>query len=222
MKQGKLTAVIAVRAGSQRVPNKNIRPFGNSNLLEMKIKLLQQVKGIDEIIVNSDSDEMLAIGKKYGCITQKRDDYYASSEVNNSEFHRHIAETTDTDYIFLAPVCSPFVSVESHEKAIRQFLETDCDSLTSVDVIKNHLWMDNKPMNYSLDNVPNSQDLPDVLRLNYGITIIEKEKMEALARIVGEQPSFYILDDIESVDVDTPFDLFMAEQIYNKYFKTNA
>ena len=36
-----ITAVIAVRAGSQRVKNKNIKPFGNSNLLEMKIKTLK-------------------------------------------------------------------------------------------------------------------------------------------------------------------------------------
>ena len=29
-----ITAVVAVRKGSQRVPNKNIKPFGDSNLLE--------------------------------------------------------------------------------------------------------------------------------------------------------------------------------------------
>ena len=39
-----ITAVVAVRAGSQRVKNKNIRPFGNTNLLEMKLQLLKEVK----------------------------------------------------------------------------------------------------------------------------------------------------------------------------------
>ena len=41
MKKGKLTAVVAVRKGSQRIPNKNITPFGDSNLLEMKLKVLK-------------------------------------------------------------------------------------------------------------------------------------------------------------------------------------
>ena len=50
-----ITAVVAVRKGSQRVPNKNIKPFGESNLLEMKLKVLLQVNGIDEIVVNSDA-----------------------------------------------------------------------------------------------------------------------------------------------------------------------
>ena len=59
--------IIPARAGSQRIPNKNITPFGDSNLLEMKLNILKEVPDIDEIIVNSDCDDMLAIGEKYGC-----------------------------------------------------------------------------------------------------------------------------------------------------------
>jgi len=219
MKQGKLTAVVAVRKGSQRIPDKNIIPFGDSNLLEMKLNLLKKVKTIDEIIVNSDCNNMLAIGEKYGCLTHKREDHYASSIVNNSDFHEHIAKVTDTDFIFLAPTCSPFVTVESHNSAIKQFLDSNYDSLTSVDVIKNHLWLDGKPLNYNLDNIPNSQDLPNVERLNYGISIITKESMLKNKSLIGNNPGFYELNNFESVDVDIPFDFFIAEQIYNKFYK---
>lgn len=219
MKQGKLTAVVAVRKGSQRIPNKNITPFGDSNLLEMKLNLLKKVETIDEIVVNSDCDKMLAIGEKYGCLVHKREEHYASSEVNNSDFHGHIAEVTDADFIFLAPTCSPFISVETHEKAIMEFLFNSYDSLTSVDIIKNHLWMNDEPLNYDLDNVPNSQDLPDVKRLNYGISIITKESMLKNRSLIGNKPGFYDLKDFEAVDVDTPLDFFIAEQIHKKYYK---
>ena len=37
--------------------------------------------------------------------------------------------------------------------------------------------------------------------------------------LIGDNPGFYKLDHFESVDVDTPFDFFIAEQIQNKYFK---
>ena len=219
MKQGKLTAVVAVRKGSQRIPNKNITPFGDSNLLEMKLEILKKVSNIDQIVVNSDCDKMLAIGEKYGCLTHKRESHYASSIVNNSDFHEHIAKVTEADFIFLAPTCSPFVSVESHNASIDRFLFNEHDSLTSVDIIKNHLWLEGKPLNYSLDNIPNSQDLPDVKRLNYGISIITRESMLKNRSLIGDNPGFYELDHFESVDVDTPFVFFIAEQIYNKYFK---
>ena len=39
-----ITAVVAVREGSQRCKQKNIRPFGDTNLLEMKLKNLKKVR----------------------------------------------------------------------------------------------------------------------------------------------------------------------------------
>mgnify|MGYP003636194838 FL=1 len=53
-----ICALIAVRAGSKRVKNKNIRPFANKSLLEIKINTIKQVKGIQQIFVSSDDDKM--------------------------------------------------------------------------------------------------------------------------------------------------------------------
>ena len=90
MKKGKLTAVIPVRAGSQRVKNKNTKPFADSNLLKIKLETLKKISMIDNIVVNSDSDEMLDIALSYGVSTHKREEYYASSECDNSEFFKHM------------------------------------------------------------------------------------------------------------------------------------
>jgi CMP-N,N'-diacetyllegionaminic acid synthase len=128
MKKGKMTAVVAVRAGSQRVKNKNFRPFADTNLLELKLKILIKVKNLDEIIVNSDSDIMLEIANKYNVKTQKRDEFFASSNATNSDFHKHIAEVTNSDFIFLAPVCSPFIGVKRHQEAINNFMMSEVDS----------------------------------------------------------------------------------------------
>jgi len=218
MKKGKITAVVAVRKGSQRVPNKNIKPFGDTTLLDLKLQTLLKVSNLDEIIVNSDCDKMLAIGEKYGVKTVKREPYFASSEATNSEFHGHIGETTDTDYIFLAPVCSPFIGVERHEEAIDLFMKSDCDSLTSTHLVKGHLWLDGKPLNYDLEDVPNSQDLPNIEMLNYGITIVDRNIMKDNSRVVGNNPKFIILNEYESIDVNEPFEFELAEIIYNKKY----
>ena len=208
-----ITAVVAVRKGSQRVPNKNIKPFGNSNLLQMKLDVLKQVDGIDEIVVNSDCDDMLDIGRANGVKTHKREEYFASSDATNSDFHGHIGDVTESDTIFLAPVCSPFVTIESHQDAIDYYC-SGFDSVTSTESIKNHLWKDKKPLNYDLDNVPNSQDLPNIFKLTYGITIVDRDIMRYKKRVVGDNPGFYELNDIESIDIDTEFDWKVAESLW--------
>lgn len=216
MKKGKMTAVVAVRKGSQRVPNKNIKPFGDTSLLELKLRILKKVPNIDEIIVNTDSKEMLEIGKKFDVKVVEREPYFASSMATNSEFHGHIGETTDTDYIFLAPVCSPFISVKKHQEAIELFMNSDWDSLTSTSLVKGHLWLDGNPINYDLNNVPNSQDLPDIEMLNYGITIVDKHIMAKKSRVVGDKPGFLVLNELEGIDINTPLEFKVAEIIYNQ------
>ena len=52
----KLVAVVPIRKGSQRVKNKNFREFSGENLLIHKINLLKKLNGIDDIIINTDSD----------------------------------------------------------------------------------------------------------------------------------------------------------------------
>ncbi len=61
---GKITAVIPIRSGSQRVKDKNLRPFADTCLMELKIKTLLQVPEIDEIIVNTNSEEAIDIVNK--------------------------------------------------------------------------------------------------------------------------------------------------------------
>jgi len=216
MKKGKLTVVVPVRAGSQRVKDKNIKPFANSNLLKIKLETLKKVSIIDKIIVNSDSDEMLDIALSCGISTHKREGYYASSKCDNSEFFEHIATTTPSDYILCSLVTAPLISKETYFACINKFMNSDIENLVTVSDVKHHLWLNGNPLNYNPQSSPNSQDLPDVVSLNYGISIISRDDMIKNRNIVTKNPYFYSLDEIESLDIDTEFDFMVAEYVYKK------
>ena len=216
MKKGKLTAIVPVRAGSQRVKNKNTKPFADSNLLKIKLETLKKISMIDNIVVNSDSDEMLDIALSYGVSTHKREEYYASSECNNSEFFKHIAETTDSDYILCSHVTSPLISAETYFSCVDKFMNSNIENLVTVCDVKDHMWLDGKPLNYNPSESPNSQDLPDIVGVTYGISILSKDDMVKHKNIITDNPYFYRLDEIESIDIDTEFDFMVAEYVYKK------
>ena len=216
MKKGKLTAVIPVRAGSQRVKNKNTKPFADSNLLKIKLETLKKISMIDNIVVNSDSDEMLDIALSYGVSTHKREEYYASSECDNSEFFKHIAETTNSDYILCSHVTSPLISAETYFSCVDKFMNSNIENLVTVCDVKDHMWLDGKPLNYNPSESPNSQDLPDIVGLTYGISILGKDDMVKHKNVVTDNPYFYRLDEIESIDIDTEYDFMVAEYVYKK------
>lgn len=213
-----IKALIPVRAGSERVKNKNIRPFAGSNLLEIKIKQLQQINVLDGIIVNSDSDEMLELARNLGVATFKRDAYYASSSVPINEVYKNLAENTDSDIIVYTNVTNPLLKIESINNAIEMFLnKSDSnDTLNSAHLIKEFLWENGKPINYQLDNMPKSQNLPNIYALNFALNIFKKEFAVKNASIVGRNPLLYPLDLIESIDIDNEIDFEFAEFMYKK------
>ena len=92
----KITAIIPVRKGSQRVKNKNFKEFAGTNLLKIKLKTLIEVKTIDNIVISTDSEEAIRIAKEFGVEHHIREEYYASSKCNNSEFY----DRESTVYLF--------------------------------------------------------------------------------------------------------------------------
>ena len=212
-----LIALVPVRAGSQRVQNKNIRPFADSNLLEIKLNQLKKVTQIDEIIVNSDCDIMLDLARKMGVTAVKRNNKFASSEVNMSDVYKHFAEVTEAQHILYANVTNPLVEENVYKKAIHKYFSNyDVnDSLVSCHPIKEFLWRDGHAINYDTTNQPRSQDLPDILALNFAISIIPRNIMLERRNIIGENPIFFVLDEIESTDIDTELDFYLAEKLYD-------
>ena len=216
----KITAVIPIRSGSQRVKDKNLRPFANTNLMELKIKTLLQVPELTSIVVNTNSEEAIDIvNKSYsgGVKIHRREEYYASSKCSGSEFFRHLGEVTDTDIFIYCPCTSPFVKPKTISQCIKTFLESgDCDCVSTVSSVKEFLWLDGKPVNYDPQHAPNSQDLPDIVALNFGTTVVRRDDLIKNSNIIGKSPKFVITSDIESIDIDTPLDFYIAEQIYRK------
>lgn len=217
----KITAVIPIRKGSQRVKDKNLRPFAGSTLMEIKINSLLQVEIIDEIIVNTNSEEAIAIvGNKYKGTKVKvhrREEYYASSQCSGSAFFRHLGEVTDTDIFVYTPCTSPFIAPETKTACIKKYIQqTEYDCVATVSNVKEFLWKDGIPVNYDPTHAPNSQDLPDIVALNFGATVVGRNTLIKNSNIIGKKPCFIVTDEIEQIDIDTPLDFYLAEQMYIK------
>lgn len=214
-----IKALIPVRAGSERVKNKNIKSFADSSLLEIKIKQMLSIKELDGVVVNSDSDEMLDLAKSLGVKTIKRENYYATSQVSANEFYENIAKTFPADIILLANVTSPLIKTETIISIIEKYnvLDNEFDSITTATPLKEFLWQNNQPINYDPRNKPKSQDLPEIISLNHAIGIMEKETMIKAKDIVGFKPLIFPISYEESIDIDNEIDFEFAEFIYKKY-----
>ena len=223
-KNGKMSAIIAVRKGSVRCPNKNIKPFGDTNLLTLKIKILKNVKNLDEIIVTTDCEISKKIANIMGVTVLDRPEYYCSDKCSGSEMQEFIANQCKNEHILYSPVTSPFIESKFFEEMIEKYrnLEhNDCLILKSD--IKEFIWNKERPLNYEVDKFPRSQDLTkDIFYINFGCCIISKKKMVEKKYMIGNFPLF-INNKIShsSIDIDEQVDFDLATLIYNKIFRNN-
>lgn len=213
-----IKALIAVRSGSQRIKNKNIRPFAGSTLLELKILQLKRISVLDGIVVNSNDDSMLKIASNMGCETVKRDEYYASNAVSMSDVYQNMAENINADTIAYINVTNPLLEDNTIGKAIEMYYKQreSYDSLNSAHLIKEFLFRDNLPINYDLRHQPRSQDLPDIMALNFAVSILERRTMIENKNVVGMKPYLFCIDELEATDIDNEIDFVFSEFMYTK------
>ena len=213
-----ITAVIPVRQGSQRVKNKNFREFAGKSLLEHKIDVIKKLP-VNDIIINTDSEYAIELAKSRDVKYHRREPYYASSECTNSEFWSHIAETTDSNFIMFTNCTSPLIKEETYIKIIDSFETSKSrnDSINTVTEIKEYLYLDNKPLNFNPSKAPNSQNLQEIVTLNFAVNILSKELMFKRKSLIGNKPLFYKLDDIEGFDINSNYEFEFAEYLFKKY-----
>ena len=220
----KITALIAVKGNSERIERKNIRQFADSSLLQIKLEQIQSLNVFNEIIVSSESDDVLAMCERFDVTTHKRDSFYATSHVPMSSVYEHLAGLVKTKYIAWIPVTNPLVGGEIYEDAVKSFTSMNhdvYDSLVSVNNVHEYLYHNGKPLNFSLDPWPRSQDLSGTYSINFAINIISKNDMINNRATIGNKPYFFVIEKDIALDIDYMEDFILAETLYKSRLNKN-
>ena len=214
-----ITAIVPVKGNSSRLPNKNILPFGNSNLLLHKIEQLKKVKGITNIIVSSDSDQMLQMAEDAGVQAWKRPQKYADESVSFGRFLDYLCEVLPNEHILWACVTSPLVEPELYEKAIQLYfekLEEGFDSLITCLPCQSYYMDEKGPINFKmgLEHV-NSEKLQPIYHFTNGINIAPKSKIAEWHYNYGPNAYRLMVNKRQAVDIDDIYDYECAKAMLN-------
>ncbi|MDR2420797.1 MAG: acylneuraminate cytidylyltransferase family protein [Oscillospiraceae bacterium] len=215
-----VTAIIPVKQNSTRLPGKNILPFGGSNLLIHKIRQLKQVASVSEIVVSTDSAEMLEMAGKEGAVPLPRPKRYADESLPISEFVSYLGDVVGGRHFMWSCVTSPLVEADLYAKAISLYLkklDDGYDSLVTVCRFQHYLMDENGPYNFSRGRAhTNSQQLKKLYLFTNGIQLTPREKYKEWGDRIGPKPYLMEVSKNESVDIDDIYDYEFALSIYER------
>lgn len=232
----KILCLILARGGSTRIPKKNIKKLGRYPLIYYTIQAARKSKYVNRIIVSTDDKEIARVAKSYGAEVP----FYRPKEISKVDSTELQAFEHALDWlkvnegyvpeliVKLFPT-SPFRTTESIDRAIGLMLANpDVDSVRSVRPCSEHpykMWViegDRLRSFVPLDQKPKEahtlsyQVLSKVYIQNAAIDVTKPSNIRGKKSITGRDIIPFVMDEIESIDVNTPLDFLLAETVLKK------
>jgi CMP-N,N'-diacetyllegionaminic acid synthase len=143
----KVLGIIPARAGSKRIPGKNMKPLHGKPLISYALQASLYSKLLDHIIVTSDSSDILdyaqSIDKRI--VTLLRPDQMSTDESPAIEYVEHALEFSELnlsfvpEYVAIIQVTSPFTIAEDIDATIQACIDKKALSAASVMEVDHHL-----------------------------------------------------------------------------------
>ncbi|WP_371158211.1 cytidylyltransferase domain-containing protein [Jannaschia sp. 2305UL9-9] len=210
-----IIAVIPARAGSERVRDKNTRPFAGipGGLLELKLNQLHKVPEVDQIIVSSNDANVLEYTARFGrevdgrVVALERPDELGRGSTPMSDYIAYSATLSEGGVQLMTHVTHPFVTSGVFRDLIaawRVAAEEGCDSLLTVTTLHKFIWDADGPYNYdnTVEKWPRSQDIKPLFEVNHAAYLMPFARMREMGDRVGTAPRLHPLDERTAMDID--------------------
>jgi len=214
-----LKALVPMKKHSERVPNKNIRLLAGRPLFHWIIETLSKSKYIDEIVINTDSNEIAESARKNFNVTiLERPDYLLGDNVSIQPLIEYDLLNTDAEYYLQTHSTNPLLKTETIDNAIELFFsQKEKDSMFSVTAVKTrYYWKDGKPINHDPEHLIRTQDLVPIYEENSCFYIFSKEMNKIRKNRIGSNPIMFPVNKLEAVDIDDMEDFYLAEYLLSR------
>tara|TARA_R100000935_G_scaffold29158_1_gene49465 strand:- start:339 stop:1037 length:699 start_codon:yes stop_codon:yes gene_type:complete len=228
----KILGIIPARGGSKGVPKKNIKLLGGKPLLEYTAKAALASKLLSRVILSSDDSEIIEVAKNIGLeVPFIRPENLSQDDTSSLSVIKHALEFFETkneyfDAICLLQVTSPFREENLIDNSIQKFESKDLDSLISVREVPtdfNPHWVfetDSKDhLKIATGDekiISRRQELPKAFHRDGAIYITRTEVVLKQNSLYGSSIGYIESKNDRYVNIDTPEDWCVAEEIIKK------
>ncbi|KNY28615.1 cytidylyltransferase domain-containing protein [Pseudobacteroides cellulosolvens] len=228
--------IIPARKGSKRLVGKNTRLLLGKPLISWTIEEAIRSSGIASITISTDDESVMEIAKNYGKSIEilKRPEILAADDTTTVDVVLHFVswlndKGENVKHIMLLQPTSPLRTATHIDEAVNNYFSNldKIDSLISVTKSAHPPWWQRKigengvledVFKYDKSKYKRSQDFPQTYIVNGAIYIIKAESFIKYKGFETDKTLAYIMESNCSIDIDTEFDLMLAEKIAKTYY----
>lgn len=206
----KVIAFVPIKLHSQRLTGKNLLPLAGRPLLWHVFHALQQVKGLDDVVCYC-SDPAVQQYLPQGVTFRRRPTSLDADATEGLDIYTAFAREVVADYYLLCHATSPFVNPASLQTALDKVMGEELyDSAFAVQRHQTFAWYQEKPLNYSLQHVPRTQEITPVFIETSAFYLFSRDTILQHHRRIGDHPYLHSTTLPEALDIDTRDDYELA------------
>lgn len=213
-----VTAIVPIKANSERLPNKNFRIFNGRPLYNWILETLESVSEIDRIVVNTDAEQVIEeAAEQFDVEVSVRPERLRDEDVT-TEIIKYEIDRVDSDVYLHTYATNPLLRAETISNAISEFKSNPSkDSLLPVTAHQSWFYnADVTPINHDPHELERSQDMEPVYEDNCALYIYTGETMQNIGHRIGENPLVFEIGQIEATDIDVLSDFKLAECLHKQ------
>lgn len=210
----KIVAFLPAKGSSTRIPNKNLSLLDGKPLFLHTLEKLMLCDFIDEVFLDTESDEIINAASEIPCKLLRRDPLLASNTTDGNSLFMNQVKSIDADIYIQILGTSPFINIKTIKKGV-EILTSDNSIYDSVVLVRNekkYLWEDGIPK-YNTESIPNSVDIKPTTTETMGLYIVKRNTALETRRRIGKTPFLLEASAIEAVDVNWAEDFELANLI---------
>jgi CMP-N,N'-diacetyllegionaminic acid synthase len=230
-----IIGLITARGGSKSIPGKNIKPLAGKPLIAWTIEVALQCKELSRLIVSTDNKKIAEVARQWGAEVPfirpaelAQDDSSHIAVVLHAIHWLKEKEGFCPDYIMLLQPTSPFRTVEDMLKAIKLAKDQHAVAVISVCEAAKHPYktykiIENGTLEYFISSnieYKYRQALPKVYEENGAIYLNECLSLRQDKTFLPQGAIAYVMPQERSLDVDTPWDFYVADLVLRNQGET--
>ena len=225
----KVLGIVTARGGSKGIPRKNIIPLLGKPLLAYTAEAALSAKRLTRTILSTEDEEIASIGRAYGLDVpflrspELARDETPSIPVLQDTVHRLEQMGEYYDAVFTLQPTNPLRRPQDIDGAVDLLERTGADSVISfVDVGEKHparmkfitpeAKVIDPPFKEEFEG-QRRQDLPKLYLREGSIYLTRLSVLMEQSSVQGSDCRAWLIPEERACNIDTPFDLFLAEQM---------
>jgi CMP-N,N'-diacetyllegionaminic acid synthase len=210
-----IAALVPARGGSKGIPRKNLAPVAGRPLLAWTLDCAFASRRVTRTLVSTDSTEIAELARSLGAEVLDRPAELASDETPMLDVITHALAAVRCDVLVLLQPTSPLRRPEHVDAAVDLLLDSGADSVVSVVEVP-HAFRPASLMRLEGGRlVPLDPDAPLLRQLKAPLYARNGPAVLALRPgledLYGHDCRAYVMDARDSLDVDGPFELELAD-----------